>query len=120
MVVDLTGFFSHNIVLYFIVLLVSSLPLYLAVKMMGGDAYLIETMIINVLAGGMPAIVALFVSNWIGVISFAIIIVVYTFFFRLTVMQAILTWFIQYLLIVIALMLFGGLAIAGFTMPKLF
>lgn len=120
MVVDLTGFFGQNILLYLIVLLISSLPLYLAVKIMGGDAGLIETMIVNVLAGGMPALIALFVNNWVGLISFIAIILAYTFFFKLGFVRAIITWFVQYVLIILALMLFGGLSIAGVALPKIF
>ena len=113
MAIELSSYFGSHLLLYILILLVSSLPLYFAVKFLGGQVSLIEVMIVNVIAGGLPTLIALFFSDFIGLLSFLAIILVYMFFFKITFIRALIAWVLQYILIVLALVLFGGFVVTG-------
>ncbi|MBI1970071.1 hypothetical protein HYS48_05230 [Candidatus Woesearchaeota archaeon] len=119
MALDLAAFIGANLILILIVLILSSLPLYFAVKLMGGDTTLFEAIIVNIIAEGIPLVAALFFSSSLVLIIFLAIILVYMFFFKLGILRALLVWIIQHVLIFLAWVIFGGFAI-GWSIFKIF
>lgn len=114
--VDILNLFGANLLVTIILLAVSAIPLYFAVKMMGGDVGFLEAMIVVLIAGGIPIVMGLLFNNYLKLISFICIILIYMFFFKLGLWKAVLTWLIQYLIIFVLLLLFGGLKLGFMTL----
>lgn len=119
MALDLAAWIGANLILVLIVLVLSSLPLYFAVKLMGGDTSLLEAVIVNIIAQGIPIVAALFFSSYITLIIFVAIIFVYMFFFKLGILKALAVWVIQAVIIFLAWMIFGGFAV-GWSIFRVF
>jgi hypothetical protein len=102
-----------TILLIFLAILISSLPLYLAVIILGGRASILKVFLTNLLV----AFVAVAGVEMFGFGALAIVlisVIIYMVMFRLGVIRAAFAWVLQY--IVAALLLYLAVLL-GITMP---
>lgn len=107
MALEFLSLYGENILLTILAIAIASIPLYFAVKFMGGDTTFVEAMVINLIASGIPIVIGKFLSSYIVLLSFIAIIVVYMFFFKLDIGKSILAWLMQ------AAIIFGILWLLG-------
>jgi len=107
----------------FIIIVLSAVPLYLAVKFLGGRATILKVIIVNIIAGiAVPAVkflVGLYLvgkGTYAGIIAFLFMLLVYKIFFRLGWIRAFLAWILQF--VVIAAFIFIT-ALMGFSVIAL-
>jgi hypothetical protein len=98
------GTIAISVVILAIILaiIISSLPLYLAVKFLGGDATIVKVFLTNILVAVLSSALTYFFG--LSTLYLLIIIVIlYMFIFDLGIIRAFVVWFLQY---VIAVLLF--------------
>lgn len=89
------------------IFVVSALPLFFAVKMLGGRTSIIKIIIINVLVALVSFIINFFFHTWGGLLAFILMIWMYKEFFRLGFIRAILAWLLQFVFAVLIVILLG-------------
>jgi len=97
-----------GIVALILILIISALPLYFAVKILGGDASVFKVLIVNLIVG----IIGIAVNSHL--IAFLLLIFVYKMMFRLSWISAFLAWVLQFVIaaLLVALAIILGLGIA--------
>ncbi len=94
-------------IMLLLIIVISSLPLYFAVKILGGDASIIKVFFTNLIVG----LIGFGLTSMFGLGSLLILIVtvfLYMFIFDLGIIRAIIAWLLQY---VIAAVLFAFILI---------
>lgn len=98
-----------GIVALIFILIISALPLYFAVKILGGDASVFKVLFVNLVVG----IIGIVVNSHL--IVFLMLIFVYKMMFRLSWIAAFLAWILQFVialvLVALAIILGAGIAI---------
>jgi len=93
------AFLGQNLVYLAIVLVISSLPLYLAVKFMGGKSSVIRVIFVNFIMAAI--VVYLGIQRelvFLGIAAFLSTLIVYKIIFRLSLFRALLAWVLQYII----------------------
>ena len=93
-----------------VVLVVSAIPLNIAVKLLGGRSSLLKVVAINLLMGLVNGFLDAKLRIYSGIASFIILLLLYRFMFDIGWIRAILAWVLQFVLVaafMIALMLLG-------------
>jgi hypothetical protein len=112
----LTSFFGVSLIVIlviFLAILISSLPLFLSVIVLGGRASILKVFFTNLLV----AFIAVFAVEAFGLGALAIVILsvlIYMVMFRLGIIRALFAWILQYL--VAGLLLYLAL-ILGISLP---
>lgn len=90
------------------ILIISALPLYFAVKMLGGEASVLKVLLVNLIAG----IIGVVVNSHL--VAFLMLIFVYKMMFRLSWIGAFIAWVLQFVIaaLLVALAIILGLGIA--------
>jgi len=96
-----------ELLLLVVVFLITSIPLHLAVRFLGGKTSLLNTMFINVIAGVIVAAIQFYFKVWGGLIAFLILLWIYREAFHLKWWKAIVAWLLQFVIIVLFAMLFS-------------
>ena len=91
-------FLGQNLVYLAIVLVVSSLPLYLSVKFMGGRSSIIRVIFVNFIMAAIFVYIGLYVNAYFGIAAFLATLLVYKIIFRLSLFKAALAWVLQYII----------------------
>ncbi len=105
-----------SISLQFLALLVSSIPLYFALRLMKGKAKkapFIKVFLVNVLIAAIASAVSSSFGLLSGVISFLLALFIYKEMFETDWLTAFLIWLMQ---IIIVAMIFGALMILGISL----
>jgi len=97
--VGLTG-----IVALIVILILSALPLYFAVNILGGDASILKVLLVNLIV----AIIGIAINS--NITAFILLLFIYKEVFKLSWISAFLAWLLQF---VIALVLVGIAIILG-------
>jgi len=100
-------------VILVIIFLLSAVPLYLAVKLLGGKTTLLKTAFITLVSGIIVVAIEQFFRIWGGLIAFIVLIWIYHEAFRLKWFKAFLAWILQFIILV--LFYWAALAL-GFTL----
>ncbi|PIN74019.1 hypothetical protein COV20_02815 [Candidatus Woesearchaeota archaeon CG10_big_fil_rev_8_21_14_0_10_45_16] len=100
--VELLGLITANLIMVVIIFIVSIIPLYIAVKMLGGHTSLLKTSLVALLTGSVSLFITIKLSSYAGIVSFLATIVVYRFAFDVGFIRAFLAWLLQ------------GVVLAGF------
>ena len=103
---DLTSLISANILIIIIVLLVSALPLYFVVKLLGGHSTILKVFLVNFLAAGISLVLTVYVQSFVGLFSFMLTLIIYKIIFDLSLLRAFFAWILQYVIAVILIVLF--------------
>jgi hypothetical protein len=98
------------IILIIIAIIISALPLYFAVNLLGGDATILNVLITNIIVALTIGIITLFFSLN-GLFILLLVILIYKFMFDLGIIKAFFAWILQYiiafLLVILAIFIFG-------------
>ena len=98
-----------NILLLFILFLIASLPLYLAVKLLGGKTGILKAIFVNILAAIVVTIAQSLVS-WGNILGLVLLIWMYREFFRLKWIKALLVWILQIIIVIAGMLLLIGIS----------
>ncbi len=95
--------------LIFITLIVSSIPLYIATRFLGGHTSIIRVMFVNIFVGLIVVILRWSTVSWWPLIALVALIFVYSAAFNLGITEAIFAWAIQIVIVIALLFLFKEL-----------
>ncbi|PIY59779.1 hypothetical protein COY95_05280 [Candidatus Woesearchaeota archaeon CG_4_10_14_0_8_um_filter_47_5] len=96
----------------------AALPLYFAVKVLGGKTTLLRTVLVNILGGLAVSLIQTFFRRWWGsLIAFGILIWIYREMFRLKWIKAFLAWLLE--LVFVALFYFVAVLLGLGTLALL-
>jgi hypothetical protein len=101
------------ILIFVLVLLVWSLPLFITVKLLGGKTSLLKALGVNILIGILAFAVSTFLNFWAGIVIFILTLLVYRKFFRLKWWKAIVVWLLQGVVAIILVLLFVALGLGA-------
>ena len=94
--------------------IISALPLYFAVKVMGGKTSLFKTIFINLISGLIVGAVKYVFKTWGALIAFIFLIWIYHESFRLKWFKAFFAWILQF--VFVAIFYFILLALFGVSL----
>ena len=90
---------------------ISAIPLWLAVNVLGGRAGIIRVILVNILVGLVAVMVRALLNTWAGLVAFVLMIWIYKDFFRMSWIRALLAWLLQFvfaaILIILTILVFG-------------
>ena len=87
---------SVNLITLGALIILSTVPLQIAVTIMGGTVTWKRSFIVNILAAAVPFLISLFFQSYIALISFLVIILIYMYGFLIPPVKAFFTWLLQY------------------------
>lgn len=100
-----------TVIVTIIVFLLSALPLYFAVKFLGGKTTLFKTALVTFISGiVVSAIKAQFKFGWL--LAFFILIWIYHEIFRLKWMKAFIAWILQFIFIAVIYVIVSFILVA--------
>ena len=97
-----------SILLVALLLLLSSLPLYFAVTLIGGKAGVLKILFMNFLMVIVYLGLNLFLNFFVGLASFIILLFMYKYFFEIGFLRALAAWFLQGVIALVLIWLFVG------------
>ena len=112
--VDLTSIFTLTGISLGIILLVyfvSSLPLYLALKMLGSHAGILTVILVNLGLAGTGLLLSIFLPSFYGVGLALATLIAYIAFFQVGFLRAIAAWVLQYAIVFLLIFLFTNLLV---------
>ena len=95
-----------TLIILILLFIISAIPLYLAVKILGGKTNIVKTVFVMILAGIATAIISA-IFPFGGIIAFIVLIWIYHEMFRLKWLKALIAWFLQ----LVFMILLGALAV---------
>ena len=98
----------------FAALIVSAIPLNLAVKMLGGDSSILKVILANIAVGLIAIFIAMQFGIYAGIIPFLIMLFVYKYMFEIGLFKAFIAWILQFVIIIViifVLIVFLGLTL---------
>jgi hypothetical protein len=87
-----------NLFITLAIFILSALPLYFSVKLLGGRASILKVIFVNLLVAIVAIAINILFNSWIGLITFILMLWIYKDFFRLGWIRAILAWLLQFVL----------------------
>ena len=94
-----------------IVLAISAIPLYIAVKVLGGEASILKVIVTNLLVGFMGVLIYFEFPAFSGIITMVALLLIYSFMFKLSIIRAFVAWILQgivaFALMMVAVLLLG-------------
>ncbi len=93
-----------------LVVVISCLPLYIAVAVFGGRPSILKIILVSLMVPFFSWLIELLFNSWVGLLSFIVLIAVYHYVFRLKWINAFLAWLLSFVLtglLVIVLFLLG-------------
>jgi len=100
-----------RIIIISLIFVISSLPLYFAIKALGGKTSFLKAILITIVSGIIVSAIEFRFQVWGGLIAFLILVVIYREAFRLKWWKAFFVWFLQLVFIVLfyLLLIFLGI-----------
>lgn len=102
----------ETIFIVLIILIISAIPLNIAVKLLGGDSSILKVIVVNLAVGFAALLLNSFFGVLGGLISFIAMLFIYKVAFDLGLIRAFLAWILQAIVVVvlgfIAIILFGA------------
>ena len=99
-----------KILLWFIIILFSSIPLYLAARLLGGRTGIIKVIFVNFIAGIIIPLIKEKISFLGGIIAFIVLLLIYKVLFRVGWIRALLIWIVQFIIIALIALVIALLA----------
>ncbi len=96
-----------NIIVIAAIFLLSAVPLYFAVKFLGGKTTLIKAAIVNFIGGIIISVFQSYRAFWGSIIAFVLLVWVYHEVFRLKWWKAFLVWLVQALIVILIYVIVG-------------
>jgi hypothetical protein len=101
-----------ELIVLLVVLIISAIPLNIAVKLLGGKSGIIKVIFVNVLVGLVYFAIHAFIGLFAGLISFIAMLFIYKEMFRLGWLKAFFAWLLQGAIILIAILVLGFFGLA--------
>jgi hypothetical protein len=102
-----------SILIILLVVIISSLPLYLAVKLLGGKASILSTFLVMLGTGFISILINLVFPIYGTIIAWLVLIWVFHDVFRLGWLRSIFAWIIWIIFIFVFLFIFSLIGIGG-------
>ncbi len=102
-----------SLVFIVLVFIITSLPMHIAVSLLGGHSSITKAALVNFIAGVVGAGIYFF-TGYGGIAAFIALLVIYKIMFRLSFLRVLLAWFLQGVigfLLFLALVYFGAVPI---------
>jgi|TARA_B100002003_G_C13885651_1_gene432134 hypothetical protein len=103
--IDIISLISANALLVIIVLIISALPLYLAVNFVGGEAGKVKILLISLVLSFASLGATRFIGLVAGLVMLIGTLVVYKLAFKISLLKAFMVWVLQYVFVFIAVVL---------------
>jgi hypothetical protein len=87
------------------IIVISSIPLYLAVKLMGGRGGIIRVIIVNVLVGLLVSWLGSTINIFVAAATFILMLFIYKVMFKLSWLKAFFAWILQFIIIIVIIVL---------------
>lgn len=94
---------AHSLILM-IAIVISALPLYISIKLVGGEGGLIRIVMISIILSFASLGAARFIGLFAGIFMVIATVFVYMVAFRLSLIRVILVWLLQYLFVLLAVL----------------
>ncbi len=107
------------VVVAFGAIIISALPLYLAVKALGGKTSILKTFLINIIGGLAVSLVNYFFETWGGILAFIVLLFIYMWAFKLGPIRAFFAWLLQFVIVAV-LYIIGGIIVGASVLNALF
>jgi len=101
--IDIVTIIAANMLIILIVLILSALPLYFAVKLVGGETGLIKIIAISLLLSLASAAATHFIGIYAGILMLAFTLFIYKLAFKISLLKAFIAWLMQYVFVVVAI-----------------
>ncbi len=101
--INVLALLTANVLLSIIVLVLSAIPLYLAVKFVGGQAGIVKIILLSLLLSLSSAAAYYYIGMFAGLFMFIATMFVYKLAFQISLLKAFIAWVLQYVFVVIAL-----------------
>lgn len=95
-------------------ILVSAIPLNLAVKLLGGESSLLKVVLVNFVVAVIFVLSYMYFTVFAGLIAFILMLLVYKVMFDIGWIRAILAWLLQFVIAVILILIL--IAVFGLTL----
>lgn len=102
--IDIAALIAAHALLIILTLVISALPLYFAVKLVGGEAGIVKVILINLLLSFASVGAIHFISIFAGIFMLIATLFLYKIAFKLSFLRAFIAWFLQYVFVLIAIM----------------
>jgi hypothetical protein len=99
--------------LLLLVIVVSAIPLNLAVKLMGGKSSILRVILANIIVGILAIFIDMKLGHFAGIVSFIAMLFIYKHLFHVGYLRALLAWVLQFVIILIFIL---ALAAIGVTL----
>ncbi|MBD3309895.1 hypothetical protein GF351_01615 [Candidatus Woesearchaeota archaeon] len=98
-----------KILIQILIIVISAIPLWLAVKMLGGKATILKVIIVNLLVALAAFVIGLIIKvGWVGSVLTAVaLLFIYSFMFRIGWVRSALAWLLQVIIAVILIAIFA-------------
>jgi hypothetical protein len=103
-----------------VLFLISSIPLYLTVKLLGGKTTILYTATISLVAGIIIGTIKLALHTWGSLVAFIVLIWIYHEAFRLKWWKAFIAWFLQSIVLWLLILLAVTLGAAAIGLALIF
>ena len=100
--IDVIALIAANALLVIIVMIVSALPLYLAVKFVGGEAGIVKIILMSLVLSFASLGAARFIGLFAGLVMLIGTLIVYKLAFKISLLKAFIAWVLQYVFVFVA------------------
>src|SRR3989339_1462294 len=102
--IDIAAIIAAHTLLVIIALILSALPLYFAVKLVGGEAGIVKVILIGLLLSLASFGAANFIGNFAGIFMLIITLFIYQIAFKISLIKAFIAWIMQYVFVFLAVL----------------
>lgn len=103
--IDIAALIAAHTLLVIIALIISALPLYFAVKLVGGEAGIVKIILISLLLSFASFGAARFIGIFAGIFILIATLFVYKLAFKISFLKAFIAWILQYIFVFIAIVI---------------
>jgi len=95
----------------FFVLVISAVPLYVAVKLIGGKTTLLKVILVNIIIWIIALVLRTRFGILAGLLTFVAMLFIYSAMFKFGLFRAFIAWFLQGVVIIIFVLVLAGIGI---------
>ena len=105
---------AFTILLSILVIVLSAIPLNIAVKLLGGHSSLLKVIGVNIVVAAVGVLISVQIEKMAGLLSFIALLFIYKLMYDLSWTKALLAWVLQFVVaaILIAILLAFGISLA--------
>lgn len=101
--IDIPALIAAHTLLVIIALIISALPLYFAVKLVGGEAGIVKIILISLLLSFASVGATRFIGIFAGIFMLVATLFIYKLAFKISFLRAFIAWVLQYVFVLIAI-----------------